>query len=241
MVTTNFIKKIVDKAVSEEDHNAFTRYSLGEFVKEPFTLKTDKNGLIIKGGFEYVNFFHQFLAENVREPVQVEGVIESVHDLGSDLKKIGVQYEEDRRFGKSGKKFVLSPQKVSPETYKKMVKEFFADYLLFNVIFSGGELKLKKKTTPKLGSPTKDFIKIKVPDTLVKAFQTDYLFDIDSSPFKQLAIEQTYAVHDIDVDLKLLQKDANLARKKAFRSGEIKRKITVDGKVVKEYIIKFKV
>ena len=48
-------------------------------------------------------------------------------------------------------------------------------------------------------------------------------------------------MENIDVDNKLLAKDADLARKKAIRIGEISRKLTVDGKVVKEYKVKFKV
>ena len=59
--------------------------------------------------------------------------------------------------------------------------------------------------------------------------------------FKDLVIEHKYFVENIDVDNKLLAKDADLARKKAIRIGEISRKLTVDGKVVKEYKVKFKV
>mgnify|MGYP001611567263 CR=1 FL=1 len=65
----------------------------------------------------------------------------------------------------------------------------------------------------------------------------DYLFDVDAKEFNEIIINNIYLVNKIDIDEKLLDKDAALARKQAKRDGEIVRKITVDGKVVKEYKI----
>ncbi|MBI2661866.1 hypothetical protein HYX11_00210, partial [Candidatus Woesearchaeota archaeon] len=198
-------------------------------------------GFTVQGGFEYLNFMQRFVAENVKGDVEVDGVIETVKDLSSVFKKIGVKFEEERRFGKSGSKFVLPAQKISKETYKKLVNELFMEYLLFNVKAEGVLLKVKKKTTPKLGSPTDKFVTLKLPSSFMSTFKEDYLFDVDVKDFKDLVIEHKYFVENIDVDDKLLAKDAELARKKAIRIGEISRKLTVDGKVVKEYKTKFKV
>ena len=239
-MTTNFIKNIVDKNITEDVHNAFTRYSLGEFVKEPFKVKADNNGLTIKAGFEYLNFIQLFLSEQLNGTVELSGAIESVRDLSGPLTKLGLNFGVNQRFGKAGRKYILEPQQVEASIYKKTVKEFFADYLLLNIAFPGGQLKLKGKTTPKLGSPTDDFCVLKLPAELIPAWRDDYLFDVDTN-FKDLKIEQTYFIEDIEVDEELQAKDSHLARKKAVRKGEIARKITVDGKVLREYTIKFSV
>ncbi len=238
---TSFIKKIFDKDITEEVHNAFTRYSLGEFVKEPFFVKMAKKTFTLQSGFEYLNFLQKFLAENLKGEVEIEGVIESVNDLSPKLNALGLQFSEKRRFGKSGTKFVLDQQTVQVDTYKRLVDELFSEYLLFNVSFDGGKLKVKKQTTPKLGSPTEKFVTLKAPHALLDPLSRDYLFDIDVKPFKELTVQQTYTIEDIEVDEKLLEQDANLARKKAVRKGEISRKVVVDGDVVKDYKIKFEV
>lgn len=240
MAMTNFIKKIFEKDITDEVHNAFTRYSLGEFVKEPFEVKV-KNDITVQGGFEYLNFFQKFIAENVKGDVTVQGTIETVKDLSGTLDKLGVAYDNARRFGKPGSKFVLSEQKLSKATFQKLISDLFSEYLLLNVSFDGGLLKVKSQTTPKLGSPTDKFVTLKLPKDWLTVLKQDYLFDFEGKDFKELVVNQTYHVEDIEVDEKLLAKDADAARKKALRKGEIVRKITVDGKVVKEYKIKFKV
>ncbi|MEK6845388.1 MAG: hypothetical protein AABY26_01405, partial [Nanoarchaeota archaeon] len=144
------------------------------------------------------------------------------------------------RFGKSGSKYIFTA-KLSPDTYKKFVEELFGEYLLFHVNSSGGKLKVKKQSTPKLGSPTDKFVTLILVDALASVFKEDYLFDVDAKEFNEIIINNTYFINNIQLDNKLLQSDAKAARKKAQREGEIQRKITVDGKVVKDYKIKFKV
>jgi hypothetical protein len=244
MEITNFVKKIFEKKITEEVHNAFTRYSMGEFVKEPFTVKSREKELTVQGGFEYLNFLHKFLAENFKGEVEIEGVIETVKDLTPQLNKLGLKFTAEQRFGKSGSKFVLDKQKISSANYKKLVEELFGEYLLFNVSFSGGQLKVKSKTTPKLGSPTEKFVTVKMPLELFPALKEDYLFDLsplEKSSFKDLTVEQTYYIDKIELDEKLLAQDSNLARKKALRQGSISRKVTIDGKMIKDYKINFRV
>lgn len=240
MTNTNFIKKIVKTEITEDVHNAFVRYSLGEFVKEPFVVKQKKGELKVSTGFEHLNFMHRFLAENVKGEVQLDGVIESVRDLSATLSKYKIEFEDKSRFGKSGKKYTFTT-KLSADSYRKLVEELFGEYLLFNVAFNGSKLKVKKQSTPKLGSPTDNFVTLNLSSELLSAFKADYLFDVDAKEFNEIIINNTYLINKIDIDEKLLGKDAALARKQAKREGEMVRKITVDGKVVKEYKIKFKV
>ncbi len=240
MEITNFIKKIFDKDITEEVHDAFTRYSLGEFVKEPFLVTLSKKDAKVQTGFEYLNFLHRFLANSIEGEVELSGTIESVRDLGPKLKELGLEFEEKRRFGNSGNKFIIKKSVVDSSVYKKLVEELFGEYLLFNVKAQKGSLKVKKQTTPKLGSPTEKFVTVKIDKSLLADFKDDYLFDVDDD-FKKLSIEQTYHIEDIVLDEDLLSKDAAAARKKALRKGEISRKVVVDDKVVKDYKIKFKV
>lgn len=240
MGSTNFIKKIVNNEITEDVHNAFVRYSLGEFVKEPFVVKQKKGEFKVSTGFEYLNFLHRFLAENVKGEVELDGVIESVRDLSAVLSKYKIEFEDKSRFGKSGKKYTFTT-KISAESYLKLVEELFGEYLLFNVGFNGGKLKVKSQSTPKLGSPTNNFITLILSSELFPAFKMDYLFDVEVKEFSEIVINNTYWITKINLDDKLLEKDAALARKQARREGEIARKITADGKVIKEYRIKFKV
>ncbi|MDP3734034.1 MAG: hypothetical protein Q8R37_02300 [Nanoarchaeota archaeon] len=239
-MTTNFIKKIVDKKITDDVHHAFIRYSLGEFVKEPMTVKIGKKDVTIQSGFEYLNFLQNFIAENATGSVTIEGTIESVNDLSANLKKMGITFEEKRRFGKSGTKFVIASQAISADTYTKIVASFFNEYLLCNVTFADGLLKVKKQSTPKLGSPTEKFVTLKMQPKLFAVFKKDYLFDV-TAEFTDLVLNQTYRITEIKVNEALLAKDANKARKEAKRCGEIKRKITLDGKVVQDYTITFEV
>ena len=89
MVFTNPIKKIIDKQVDFKVHRAFSRYSIGEFEKEPIQVKKSKQ-ITIQMGFEYLNFIQDFLANNLKEEAEIQGVIESVQDLKPFLTKLGI-------------------------------------------------------------------------------------------------------------------------------------------------------
>jgi len=239
MVFTNPIKKIIDKQVDFKVHRAFSRYSIGEFEKEPIQVKKSKQ-ITIQMGFEYLNFIQDFLANNLKEEAEIQGVIESVQDLKPFLTKLGLKFEEKKRFGKPGAKFELAIQKIKPDTYRQLVDNCFNDYLLFNINSSFGSLKVKNQTTPKIGSKTDGFVNLKLNNDLYSSFQKDYLFDIDQD-FSLALINQTYFIDSIDINEKLLATDAEKARKEAKRIGKIKRVITLDDKRFKETEIKINV
>lgn len=238
-MTFNPIKSIAEKKITEEVHNAFTRYSIGEFVKELFIIKVSGKGIVIKAGFEYLNFLHRFLAANSSGEVEVEGVMESVRSLSPVLAQWKLEAEEKKRFGKTGNKYVFPPQVLSAAAYKELVQELFTEYLLFNAAGTMGRLKVKNHTTPKLGSPTEDFITLKLDASLLPAVCREFLFDLDIKKFSTATLQHTYRIQSIEINEKLLEKDAALARKQALRKGELLRKITIDGTVAKEYAIKF--
>ncbi len=244
-MTFNHIKNIVEKNITEEVHNAFTRYSIGVFKKEPFTVKLSAKEIVLKAGFEYLNFLHRFLAAHSSGEMEIEGAIESVKDLSPLLQEWKLETEEKSRFGKAGKKYILAPQMLHAAAYKELVEKLFTEYLLFHAAGKEGQLKVKSQTTPKLGSTTDGFVTLKLDASVLPAVRKNFLFDAESEAglktFTAVTIEHIYFIREIEIDEALLRKDAARARKEARRVGEIQRKITADGKVVKEYVINFKV
>ncbi len=234
----NFLKKIVDKKITDDVHHSFSRYSVGEFNKEPFVVKVQKLDWKVETGFEHLNFIHMFLAEHLSGTVKVEGVIETVRNISEVLDSLQIGFSSDKRFGKPGEKYAIS-ETIPAASYKKLVTALASEYLLFGVAFEGGLMKVKGKSTPKLGSRTDKFVTIKLPMSLSKAFSEEYLFDCPAV-FKELIINHHYFIEKIDVDDKLLAKDPAMARKKATRQGIITRTIVVDGKEVKSTKIPFK-
>lgn len=233
--TINPIKNIFEKNINDDVHNAFTRYSVGEFEKENFIIKFGKKQVTIYTGFEYLNFLQRFLSQNLTGKVTIEGVIESVRNLKFPNFKV----EEKRRFGKSGTKFTFEKQEVSVNDYKKLIEDNFNEFLLLDVKTDKVYLKVKSKTTPKLGNPTEKFITLKMSHDLFNKFKEDFLFDVEIDKFKEIILNHTYFIDDIKVDEKLLETDSLRARKEAKRVGSIKRKVTIDGVVKKEETVKF--
>lgn len=239
MEGSNPIKKILQKQITPDVHRVFVRYSVGEFEKEPFKIKKEKERYLVKAGFEYLNFFHQFLSRNLKsKEITIEGAIESIKNLASSLKEKGLVFSEKKRFGKPGKKFIFKKQKIPFPTYLKIIKEFFGEYLLLEVKTEEASLKLKSLTTPKLGQLTENFITLELSPSLFLSFKEDYLFDIGEE-FKEAVIKHWYFIEEISVDENLLKTNPEKARKEAKRKGRILREIYLNGKKFKKYEIKF--
>ncbi len=228
----NFIKNIFEKKITPRTHQAFIRYSLGEFVKEAFTITNSKT-IKVSAGFEYLNFMQEFLSSLVRQKATLSGVIETVNDLDQPLQGLGLAFTSAKRFGKPGAKYVFDSQEISAATYKKIVNNFFGEYLLLSVQSPEGELKIKSKNTPKIGSFTEGFVTLILPSASEKEFHEEFLFDI-SKDFKKAVIKHTYFVDDIKVDEKLFKTNPQKARKEAKRKIRIKRVVELDGQMYKE-------
>lgn len=231
-MTTNFIKNIFEKKITPRTHQAFIRYSLGEFEKETFIITTSKF-LKVSAGFEYLNFIHEFLSNLVRQKATISGVIETVTDLEKPLQSLGLAFTPAKRFGKPGAKYLFDSQEISAATYKKIVDNFFGEYLLLSVQSSEGEIKVKSKNTPKIGSSTEGFVTLILPSASEKPFHEEFLFDIGKE-FKKALLKHTYFVDDIKVDEKLFKTNPDKARKEAKRKIRIKRVVELDGQIYKE-------
>jgi hypothetical protein len=235
----NFIKNIAENKTDKATHNVFVRYGMGEFEKEDFIIKKSGANVKIWAGFEYVNVLLRFAASLCSEEVSLSGVIPTVKDISSLLAKYNIQAEAKARYGKSGKRFEFTVT-LSPEKAKQFIEEFNDFYLLLDLSSGKRQAKIKKKETPKIGSPAKKFIAVTLPKEDFGKVVNEFLFDAGVNEFSEAVIKQTYKITGIDVDEKLLKTDAEKARLEAKREGTILRKITIDGKeIIKEY--KFKV
>jgi hypothetical protein len=231
----NFIRLIAQNKVDSTVHHAFTRYGPGEFVKEDFIAKKSGKNLKIWGGFEYTNVLLKFVASLCKGEVSLKGTIPTTRDVGSELKSLGVDFEEKRRFGKKGKKYEINAT-ISADKVRKLIDKLFEFYLMLDLKCDNYALKVKKKETPKIGAPTDKFVTATVSKDDIDKFVDEFLFDTDVKDFKQCVIKHTYKITDIIVDDKLAKNDPLKARLEAKRKGIIIRSVDVDGtEMKKEY------
>ncbi len=231
----NFIRLIAQNKVDSTVHHAFTRYGPGEFIKEDFIAKKIGKNLKIWGGFEYTNVLLKFVASLCKGEVSLKGTIPTTRDVGSELKALGVDFEEKRRYGKKGKKYEIDA-KISADKARKLIDKLFEFYLLLDLKCDDYLVKVKKKETPKIGSPTNKFVNAVISRDDVGKFVDEFLFDTDVKDFKQCVIQHTYNITDIKVDVKLAKSDPLKARLDGLRKGVIKRSVTIDGtEMKKEY------
>jgi hypothetical protein len=229
----NFIRKIAQNQVDEETHNAFVRYSLGEFEKEDYVIKVTGKNLKIGGGFEWVNVLLKFTCSLCEGEVELSGAIPTMKEITPILDKYGVQYEAKRRYGKSGTKYELKATMPAGKALE-MLQELSNNYLLINLKSEGRTVKIKKMETPKPGGLVPKFVLVTLKKEDADKVRQEFLFDIDVGDFKEAIINHTYKITDINVDEALLEQDPARARKEAKRKGIIYRKVVVDGNEYKK-------
>ncbi len=231
----NFIKNIAEKKVDAATHRAFSRYSIGEFGKESFIVKKDKNAVKVYAGFEYLLPMHTFFVKNVAEgDVEINGAIETVHEIDAELQKLHIEFSSKKRHGKSGNKYEFVQQKVASNAYGALLDICMDDYLLFGAKNKNCELKVKSATTPKIGVQTEKFVVLVLGIELFKKFKEEFLFDVDRE-FKEAVVRHIYFVDKVLIDEKLMEKDPERARREAKRKGKIVREIELDKQPYKKY------
>jgi len=228
----NHIKNAYEKNIDDHTHHSFIRYSLGQFPKEPFTIKVG-SAIKIWGSFEYVNVFVRFLSKLAKSTINVKGTIPTMKDIKSDLETAGLDVDEKRRtMGKKGMQYMVSGT-ISPEKAQKLFDDLAGCYLLLDLDSDKLKLKVKKKETPKIGKATPKFATLALPKEFLKEVIEEFLFDHDIESFKAAEITHTYLIDDIKVDEALVEKDPNRAREEAVRNGKIVRFVTIDGEEFK--------
>ncbi|MBD3259756.1 hypothetical protein GF371_03960 [Candidatus Woesearchaeota archaeon] len=229
----NFIRLIAQNKVDGTVHHAFTRYGPGEFVKEDFIAKKSGKNLKIWAGFEYTNVLLKFVASLCSGEVSLKGTIPTTRDVGAELKSLGVDFEEKRRYGKKGSKYEIDT-KLSADRARKLIDQLFEFYLMLDLKCGNYSVKVKKKETPKIGSPTDKFVTATISKDDMDKFVDEFLFDTDVKDFKECVIKHTYIINDIKVNEELAKSDPLKARLEAIRKGVIERTVIVDGKEMKK-------
>jgi hypothetical protein len=231
----NFIRKIAQNKIDEETHNAFVRYSMGEFEKEEFIIRTGAN-IKIWAGFEWANVLLKFVCSLCTGDVELSGAIPTMKEIDSILAKYGVQFEAKRRYGKSGSKYEFSAVLPAGRALE-MLNELSNNYLLLDLNSEGRSVKIKKKETPKIGSLAPKFVTAVLKKEDLEKVRQEFLFDADSSSFKEAVIKHIYRITDIAVDETLIEQNPEKARLEAKRKGVILRSVMLDGKELKkEYL-----
>lgn len=225
----NFIKNIFEKNVDEETHHAFTRYSIGTFIKEPLLVTVTKT-VKVQAGFEYVNVLGRLFARLAQEPITVKGAIPTTQDITQALKDAGgLTFEKKRRFGKQGTLYVVEGV-IEPDKAETVYDQLVGCYALLDLTTTNMKLKMKKKETPKIGSPTDKFATLTLPKEHLDTVKQEFLFDHTEKDFKKAEIVHTYLIEDVVADEQLVAEDPARARLEAKRKGVLKRSVTLDGK-----------
>jgi len=236
----NFIKTISKGQKDQSAHNAFVRYGLGIFPKEDLIIKKIGKKYKIYGSFEYANVLVNLIAALSDDKIKVEASIPSIKDLSPRLSSLGIEFELDRRFGKSGKLYKFKTE-IKKEDLIKLLGELHDCYCLMNLTCGLRLVKFKKLETPKLGGKTDKYVIAELDISDKDKIIEEFLFDVDTKEFAEAVIKHIYNIKKINVDLKLVEKDANEARRLATRQGTIKRTVIVDGKTLKDADISFEV
>jgi hypothetical protein len=205
----SFVRKIFDGEVDEKVHEQFIRFGKGKYSRR-FLLSFSKGKNIkIRGSFEWANDFVEFVKEN-----------KEVKFSGNILSRGKIEGVTGKK--KSGS-FVYEIVESSLEKFED------AYCYLLNVNDEDIVLKIKKKL-PKPGKSEDKiddkFCSLDLNLKYWENFKDSFFWDIPEC--KKASIE-----HEIEVDDIILPsgvKDPAEIRKLAKRKGNMKRKITFDGK-----------
>jgi hypothetical protein len=230
----NFIKNVSEKKVDPFTHHEFVRYSIGSFDKEPFTIQVGKN-IKIQSGFEYVNTFCRFLASIATTNIEIGGAIPTAKDVLKILQDAGLKVTQDKRFGKKGAIYNVQGS-LTPQKTTQLLNSLLGCYTLLDLTDGSRSMKVKKKETPKLGSPSEKFVTVVLPLSDLPKIIAEFLFDQKVTTFSSVQVLQTYEIVEIKVDEKLVLVEPERARTEALRKGRIIRRVIIDGKESKTEI-----
>ena len=231
----NYITQIWTGKTNAETHNALVRYGKGDFKKEEVIITVSSKSVKIQGGLDMVNPIQRFVCSCCKEDVKINGAIPTTKDVASDLRGLGIDYSEKRRFGKSGAIYIIDTTLPPPKALD-FVNKLYEYYLLLNVISGNNKIKVKKQDTPKIGSLAPKFITAEVSRDNLGKVKEEFLFDAKVDKLKKAVIKHTVVIEDILFDDKLLKSDPERARLEAKRKGALRRVIDMDGNVLeKEY------
>lgn len=221
----NFIKKIFENKIDEDVHKQFTKFGKGTFENKALVeINVTSKNIKIKTSAEFTNELVKLLAETIKNPTEVKGIIFSTKDLSkeSDI------FEEVKSAMGVRKHFV--DKELTKEQILELYEKFPHASLNLSFKTDYGELKVKEKA-PKSSKPGKgdkepkaDYCKFTTKD---KKVIEDYAFDVKQQ-FKKLFVKHTFEIKDLEIP-KEYENDFAKARLYAKRKGTIQRFLNIDG------------
>lgn len=228
----NFMKKIFEGKVDEDVHRRFTRFSKGIFEGRAVCKIRAGSKIKISTSFEYVNDLVDFFF-SLSDKMQADGKIFLREDM--DLEELGVKGGKKK---KKGGFEIQVDQELTKEQISKLRDNVY--FLLLNLHFDGGELKIKQ-SLPGRGGGKKGKVNDKFCVAILDAkylekVREEFFFDVKEC--KSASVEHTFEIKEIILPEEI--KDYELARLQAKRKGKVIRKLIVDGKektIEREFVV----
>ena len=191
-----FTERLFNGKVDEEVHKQFVRFGPGKYEDRSLLKITKPKGVLkVNCSYDLIKDFTRVIGENIDK-----------------LSVVGKVFY-------SGKKKEEIDKEISGSELVELCDE--CEFILLNLEFSGGSLKVGK-TLPKPGSKLKNnFGKFLLPLDF-----SDKFIDIEFK--KKLELSYAFVIEDVVIP-KEYEDDSEKARLFAKRKGRLSRKIIIDG------------
>ncbi len=236
MAFKTFLELATQNSTDPLVHSRFTKFSVGDFEREPILIAQSKKNCKLQTGYEYANDLVLIAAQLLGDNAKVSGeavLVAAKADPADDIKAAGFIIKD-----KKGKKYNLKFDLTSKELVSA-VKKLGVYAIIYSKLTCDPSVQLKMKgSPPKPGSVKEKFCTLQVEPNLVAAVLDAFLFDVKERDFKKAQINHTFIIEDVVIP-KEFQNDFALARLHARKKGKIIRKVTIDAKEIKSSELKF--
>lgn len=225
----SFIKELFSNKPGENVHRQLSRFGIGTFEnKAIIEISAISKKIKLKASSEFSNELVELLANTIKNPVYVKGIIFSTKDL---REQSDIEFEDVKNV--MGVKKHIINNNLTKEQILNICNLFPDSSIQLSFKTDFGELKIKDKS-PRSGKPSSkssdeapkaDFC---ILTTENKEILEEYAFDV-KIPFKKLNIAHTYIIKDIEISEKY-KNDFAMARRMGMRIGKIIRHLNIDGK-----------
>lgn len=230
MAFKTFVQLATENSTDPLVHGRFTRFSVGDFPREPILIAQTKKNLKIQTGYEYANDLSTIACSLLGDAAQITGeavLVAAKSDPSADIESAGFTIKANR-----GKKYTLAFD-LSAKELKIAIQTLGTYAFLFTKFNCDPSVKLKMKSSPpKPGSLKEKFCTLQVDANLKDQILDAFLFDIKEREFKKAEIHHTFLIEDVVIP-KEYENDFALARLHAKKKGKIERKIFFDKEELK--------
>ena len=229
----NFIKKVFDKAVDNDVHLQFQKFSRGEFKNRAiFKVKRVKDKYTITTTAEFANELVKMMAEKLgNEKTKVTGGIISTVNLKEIPRYQNFLANATVKQFQGVKNYSISVD-ISGKEIIEIIDAFPKAFFALSLSVGNSILKIKAKA-PKSAkpknkdeAPNPDFCKLITTD---EKLAKEFIFE--NVDFKDAQIAHDYYIEEIVVPNEIKnEKDFAIVREKSLRKGRIVRRAVIDGK-----------